>query len=938
MSMDKEHLSKALFLVDGSGFIFRAYHALPPLTRKDGTPVGAVLGFTNMFMKLLTDYKAGAVAVIFDAARTNFRNEIYDQYKANRDETPEDLVPQFPLIREATEAFGLPSLELEGYEADDLIATYARLAEEEGRPVVIVSSDKDLMQLVRDNVCMMDPMKGSFVCAPEVMDKFGVTPDKVVDVQALCGDSIDNVPGVPGIGIKTAALLINEYGDLETLLERAEEIPQNKRRETLIENAEMARISKKLVTLDDKVDVPVSIEGLKLEDPFTDKLVEFLQDQGFKSVVTRLRSMMDLPESETESTGPEGSAAQDSETGRPVFIPKMPPVKDNKYVLVDTEQLLTEWVEKLSQAKHFAIDTETTSLTPAKAELVGISLSVEPGEAAYIPLGHKSRKTDLFDDGDGNDCVQLPMETVLSALKPILENPAILKIGQNIKYDLQMFMKHGITPQALDDTMLISYVLDGSSHAHGMDYLSDTLLGHKPIPFKDVVGTGKKQICFSETELEKALPYAAEDADITLRIWHMLKPRLVAEKMVYVYETIERPLIPVIAEMELNGIKVDRNVLHEMSTRFGKKLAELETEIHKLAGHEFNVASPKQLGQVLFDEMGLKGGKKTKTGDWSTGAALLEKLANEGHEIVVKVMEHRQLSKLKSTYTDALQEQINPDTGRVHTSFHMAGTSTGRLSSSDPNLQNIPIRTEEGREIRTAFVAEDGYKLISIDYSQIELRLAAQMADIKRLKSAFQSGADIHAATASEVFDVPLDEMTSEIRRRAKAINFGIIYGISAWGLAKQLDIEPGEAGDYIKAYFKRFPELANFMEAKKEEARSKGYVQTLFGRKCYTPGIDDKNGGIRSFAERAAINAPLQGTAADIMKLAMNDIPKALSDNNLKARLLLQVHDELILEVPEAELEKTQKIVAEVMENVAQFDIPLTAEGGIGESWAEAH
>ncbi len=926
--MPKEDLSDALYLVDGSGFIFRAYHALPPLTRKDGTPVGAVLGFTNMFVKLLKEFEAGAVAVIFDAARKNFRYDIYAEYKANRDETPEDLIPQFPLIREATEAFGLPSLELEGYEADDLIATYAKLAEAEGREVVIVSSDKDLMQLIRPGVRMLDPMKGILMGEEDVMKKFGVTPDKVVDVQALAGDSVDNVPGVPGIGVKTAALLINEYGTLEELLERAGEIKQPKRREALQEHAEMARISKRLVRLDDNVDLPISIEGLKLDNPFTEKLTNFLLEQGFKSVAARIGATLVNDNRDDESNTESPSA----------FSPTFPPIKDNKYACINDEQTLKAWIARASEAPYFAIDTETSSLTPAKADLIGISICIQPGEAAYIPLAHGSASGDLFGSINDGDIKQIPFDRALELLKPLLEDPSVLKIGQNIKYDLQMFMKHGIYPQSLDDTMLISYVLDGSSHSNGMDELSKMYLDHAPIPYKEVAGTGKSQITFAQVPIDKATEYAAEDADITLRLWHILKPRLAAEKMTSVYENIERPLIPVIAKMELNGIKVDTQILKEMSTRFGKRIIEVEKEIYKLSGHEFNVASPKQLGQVLFDELGLEGGKKTKTGDWSTSVDVLEQLVDNGNELVQKVLEFRSLSKLKSTYTDSLQNEINPSTGRVHTSFHMAGTSTGRLSSSDPNLQNIPIRTQEGREIRTAFIADEGHALLSVDYSQIELRLAAVIAEIAKLKKAFKDGLDIHAATASEVFDVPMADMTSDIRRKAKAINFGIIYGISAWGLAKQLGIENGEAASYIKAYFARFPELADYMEQKKAEARDNGFVKTWFGRKCYTGSIHDKNPARRNFSERAAINAPLQGTAADIMKLAMNKIPKALEKAKLNAKLLLQVHDELILEVPNDELEKTDRLIKDIMESVVAFDIPLIAESGTAKSWAEAH
>ena len=930
MSDDSE-----LFLIDGSGFIFRAYFAMAygrqsGMTNPDGVEVGAVYGFTNMLLKMLRDYHAPYIAVIFDAARANFRNDIYPEYKANRDETPEDLIPQFPLIREATQAFDMPALEMEGYEADDLIATYTRLAREAGKKVVIVSSDKDLMQLVGDGVRMLDPMKGKWIGEKEVQEKFGVGPEKVVDVQSLAGDSVDNVPGVPGIGIKTAAQLINEFGSLEELLERAGEIKQNKRREKLIEHAQDARISKKLVALDDHAPVPLSLDALKTHDPDKPELMAFLQKHAFNSIIKRLGG---------ETVKIDGNAQ--NKTEREEEIETLPPVSDNDYTLVNDVKTLERWVEMARGSGVLAVDTETTSLTPAKAKLVGISISPVVGKAAYIPLGHV-QGGDLF--GDGADAPpQMDKEEALKTLKPLLEDKAVMKIGHNMKYDWQMFAKEGIEITPCDDTMLMSYVLDGASHGHGMDYLSESLLGHVPIKYEEVAGKGKAQVTFDQVAIKDALDYAAEDAEITLRLHKVLKPRLEQERMLGVYETIERPLIPVIARMELAGVKVDPAVLREMSADFGKKLVALEAEIHKMAGREFNVASPKQVGEVLFDELGLQGGKKTKTGVHSTSVDVLEKLALEGHEIVQKILEHRGLAKLKSTYTDALQEEINPASGRVHTSYHMTGTSTGRLASSDPNLQNIPIRTEEGRKIREAFVAKEGCVLVSVDYSQVELRLAAEMAGVEALKEAFREKQDIHALTASRVFGVPLDQVTPEIRRQAKAVNFGIIYGISGFGLARQLGCPVGEANDFIKRYLARFHEIETYMEETKEKAKRDGFVTTLYGRKCYIPGIQDKNPMRVRGAERQAINAPLQGTAADIMKIAMSRMEKALKQAGLSARMLLQVHDELIFEVPEAEAGKTIDIVRDVMENAfkingVSIDTPLTAEAGTGKNWADAH
>jgi DNA polymerase-1 len=954
-----------LYLVDGSGFIFRAYYAMAysgrgAMTNPAGVPVGAVYGFTSMILKMLKDYHAPYMAVIFDAARKNFRNDIYPEYKANRDETPEDLKPQFPLIRKATEAFDIPAISLEGFEADDLIAAYTKLARAEGKRVVIVSSDKDLMQLVGEGVRMLDPMKGEFIGPDQVMEKFGVTPDKVVDVQALAGDTSDNVPGVPGIGIKTAAQLINEFGTLENLLTRAGEIKQDKRRETIITNADKARISKKLVMLDANAPVPVALSDLKTHDPKKPDLIAFLKEHAFNSILKRLDISIDV----IPSAAPEGAKSRDLNSALSRLDPSTslrstqddigntpPPIVQNQYILINDEDTLKQWIAKATEEGVVCIDTETTGLTPAKAGLVGISLCVKPGRAAYIPLGHVKELGDLFSapspliplpEGRGikgeGDTIQLDKNTVLTLLKPLLEDPSVLKIAHNFKYDWQMFAKEGIRVTPCDDTMLMSYVLDGSSHGHGMDELSALFLNHKTITYDEVAGKGKNRVTFDRVPIDRALNYAAEDADITLRLHKILKPRLTLEKMTSVYENIERPLIPVIAEMELAGIKVDPAFLKTMSTDFGKKLLELETEIHTLAGHEFNVASPQQVGAVLFDEMGLAGGKKTKGGAASTSVDVLEKLADEGHEIVKKILEYRQLSKLKSTYTDALQEQINPATGRVHTSFAMAHTNTGRLSSSDPNLQNIPIRTEEGRKIREAFIAEKGHVLLSVDYSQVELRLAAAIAGIEALKQAFREEKDIHAITAAQVFGIPLDQVTSDIRRNAKAVNFGIIYGISGWGLAKQLGVPQSDANEFIRRYLARFPELQNYMEARKAEAKEFGFVKTVHGRKCMMGGIHDKNPAVRNFAERQAINAPLQGTAADIMKIAMARMPAALARENLHARMLLQVHDELVFEVPEDEIEQTKSVVVSVMENVIDLGAPLKAEAGAGASWGKAH
>ncbi len=917
-------------LVDGSGYIFRAYHALPALARKsDGLLVGAVAGFCNMLNRLVDDAMADDdirhLAVVFDTARRSFRNEIYPEYKAHRPPPPEDLVPQFPLVRDATRAFNVPCVEMEGFEADDLIATYADLAVAAGYEVVIVSSDKDLMQMVGERVSMRDPMKQTVIREEQVVEKFGVGPDKVIDVQALAGDSSDNVPGVPGIGVKTAAELIGAYGDLETLLDRAGEIKQPKRRQTLLENAGLARVSRELVTL--KRDVPVEdgIEALELRPPDPDTLFAFLDEMELASLSARLRARLGKKAGETVAplaSEPEG---------------------DREYVAIQDEEALGVWVAAAEAKGTVAVDTETTSLDVMRAALVGVSLSVEPGKACYVPLGHTGAagQGDLGLDTEPRDDgvpAQIPFDRAVGILRPLLENPGVLKIGQNIKYDMAVFAKYGVELGPVDDTMVLSFVLEGGLHGHGMDELSERHLGIKPISYKDVAGTGKARITFDKVPLDKAVDYAAEDADMIARLHRLLKPRLVSERLVGVYETIERPLVPVLVGMERAGIRVDPEKLKILGDDFDMRMSRLVGEIHGLAGREFNVGSPRQLGEVLFDEMGLPGGRKGKTGAYATGADVLEDLAALGHEIPRLVLDWRQLSKLKGTYTDALQAQIDAETGRVHTSFQMAAASTGRLASTDPNLQNIPVRTEEGRKIRQAFVPADGCKFLSADYSQIELRLLAHTADIGTLKDAFRAGADIHALTASEVFGVPMEGMDPTVRRGAKAINFGIIYGISPFGLARQLAIPQREAKAYIEAYLERYPGIRDYMESTKEFARRNGYVTTLFGRRVHVPSLRDKNPARRNFGERAAINAPLQGSAADIIKRAMARIPKAFKREKLSARMLLQVHDELLFDVPEAEIGRTASVVKEVMESAARLSVPLTVDTGVGDNWDEAH
>jgi DNA polymerase-1 len=912
---------RQLCLVDGSGYIFRAFHGLPMMSRPDGTPVNAVYGFTTMLMKLLLENKCSHLAVIFDAGRETFRNKIYPQYKAHRPDPPEELIPQFGLIRDAVRAFGVPSIEMPGYEADDLIATYAKLAEADGAEVVIWSADKDLMQLVRDGVSMMDPLKNKSIGPAEVFEKFGVTPDKVIDVQALAGDPTDNVPGVPGIGVKTAAQLLDEYGDLDSLLARASEIKQPKRRETLMNNAEAARISRELVRLKDDVPVTEAWGDFATCPPDPQALFSFIDQQGFRSLKMRVESVY----------GPAPAAAHaDSEIPAPV---------ETDYKLVTTEADLAAWIAAASRAGHVAFDTETNSLNAMRCGLVGFSLSIEPGRACYVPLMHSTGATqgDLLSAPAESGPKLIPEKTAIAMLKPLLEDPAVLKIAHNMKFDAMVMAVRGIDIAPYDDTMLISYVLDSSAHGHGMDELSDLMLGHKTIPFSEVCGTGKNQITFDRVPLDKALAYAAEDADITLRLHRLLKPRLQAEHTLTVYETMDRPLSAVLRHMEQAGIKIDRAELSTMSIEFGRRMETLEREAYELAGEVFNVGSPKQLGDILFDRLGLPGGKKGKTGAYATGADVLEGLA-QLHPLPAKVLEWRQIAKLKSTYADTLVDQINPGTGRVHTSFAMASTSTGRLASSDPNLQNIPIRTEEGRRIRRAFIAEPGHLLVSADYSQIELRLVAHVAGIEGLKQAFHDGADIHAITASQVFGVPVEGMDPMIRRRAKAINFGIIYGISAFGLAQQLGISNGEAKQFIDAYFARFPEIKTYMESTRELARRTGRVTTLFGRHCIINGITDKNPAMKAFAERAAINAPIQGGAADIIKRAMVRLPDALTGEGLSARMLLQVHDELVFEVAEGELDATKSVIKRVMEGAAHLSVPLLVEIGAAKTWAEAH
>ncbi|MBI2717878.1 MAG: DNA polymerase I [Rhizobiales bacterium] len=986
--MAKSHALKPgdhLYLIDGSGYIFRAYHALPPLTRKsDGLPVGAVQGFCNMLWKLLKETNAGQkpthLAVIFDKSSKTFRNDIYPDYKAHRPEPPADLRPQFGLIKQATRAFNIAAIEQDNYEADDLIATYARQAAEAGATCRIVSSDKDLMQLVRPGVALYDTMKDKEIGEAEVLEKFGVPPNKVIEVQALSGDSVDNIPGVPGIGIKTGAQLINEYGDLETLLSRAPEIKQQKRRENLIEFAEQARLSKKLVTLDDHVPVEHDVGSFAVDQPRAQQLIGFLKTLEFSSFTKKVAGELDAdmaaidpvpveikywpPDdsssplageegthrvSDGEVRGRAGAAMAPSSPASPDLLPqgeegnaalRAIPINHADYETVTSLDRLKAWIAAAFDEGTIAVDTETDSLDAMQAGLVGVSLAAAPGKACYIPLAHRAEGGGLF----GGEAIagQIDRDKALALLKPMLEDSSILKIGQNLKYDIEVFVRHGIDVAPIDDTMLISYVLESGDVGHGMDELSERHLGHKPIAFKEVAGSGKSAITFDRVAIDRATRYAAEDADVTLRLWLLLKPQLLAKHKLTVYETLERPLVSVLARMERRGILVDPQVLKKLSNEFSAAAAAIETNVYELAGERFNIASPKQLGDILYGRMGLAGGRKTATGAWSTDSDALEDLAAQGVELARRVLDWRQLAKLRSTYTDALPGYINPDTGRVHTSYAMAATSTGRLASTDPNLQNIPVRTEEGRKIRQAFIAPPGSKLISADYSQIELRVLAHVADIAQLRQAFADGLDIHAMTASEMFGVPVKGMDAAVRRRAKAINFGIIYGISAFGLANQLSISRDEAGDYIRTYFKRFPGIRDYMEATRKLARDQGYVETIFGRRCHFPRINSPNPSERAFLERAAINAPIQGAAADVIRRAMVRMEDALAAAGLGAKMLLQVHDELIFESADAEVEKTMTVVKHVMEKAPEpavkLSVPLQVDARAAHNWEEAH
>lgn len=967
-----------LFLVDGSAYIFRAYHALPPLTRKsDGMPVGAVSGFCNMLWKLVEETKDTSVgvvpshfAVIFDHSSTTFRNALYDGYKANRPAPPEDLVPQFALIREAVRAFDLPCIEKQGFEADDLIATYTKKALEAGGDVTIVSSDKDLMQLVGPCVTLYDQMKDKRLGPAEVFEKFGVYPEKMIDLQALVGDASDNVPGVPGIGPKTAAQLLEEFGDLETLLSRAGEIKQAKRRENLTQFAHQARLSQRLVTLDDNTPLDVPLEELSIREPDGEKLIGYLKAMEFTTLTRRVSAKLgteaaSVPAAEVDVTAPArgpdldpgGIPGGDKSDAHLPLTPaafaagRMAEMADTRfdrsaYATIRDLETLDRWIERARETGLMAFDVETTALDAMNADIVGLAIAVAPGEAAYIPLAHVAEgEGDLLGGGDAasGPGIQIPEAEALARLAPALTDPAILKIGQNFKFDYLVMLQRGIAIQPFDDTMLISYALDASSSldGHGMDELSERFLGHKPVSYKELCGSGKGAKAIAACTVEKVTEYAAEDADVTLRLWEVLKPRLVADGLVHVYERLERPLVPVLARMEQRGIKVDRQILSRLSGRFAQKAAALEADIHALAGESFNPGSPKQLGEILFGKLGLPGGKKTRTGQWSTDARTLEDLAAEGHDLPRHIVDWRQITKLKGTYTDALPLHMDA-AGRIHTSYSMASTTTGRLSSSEPNLQNIPVRTEEGRAIRTAFVADGGTRLVSADYSQIELRILAHMADIPQLAQAFRDGIDIHAMTASEMFGVPVEGMEPSVRRRAKAINFGIIYGISAFGLAAQLSIPREEAGLYIRRYFERFPGIRDYMDATKARAKADGYVETLFGRRAHYPDIRHSNPSVRAFNERAAINAPIQGTAADIIRRAMIRMEGELAAAGLSARMLLQVHDELVFEVPEDEVEATIPLVRRVMENAADpvvtLSVPLVVDARAAANWEEAH
>ena len=933
MKFGKDH---HLHLIDGSAFIFRAYHALPPLTRSsDGLPIGAVSGFCNMLFRYIQNNTgvdaATHAAVIFDHSGKSFRNDIYKDYKANRPPAPEDLVPQFPLTRDATNAFNISCKEVVGFEADDIIATLACQAREAGGRVTIISSDKDLMQLVGDGVEMFDAMKNRRINRDAVVEKFGVNPELVVDVQALAGDSVDNVPGAPGIGVKTAAELINIFGTLENLLDNAHEIKQPKRRETLINFADQIRISKQLVKLDCAMKLDFAIDDLVVSPPRIDVLVEFLKKMEFRTILKRVSEQFNVEIVEL----PPSNKKLNEKNEENIYGP----ITTKNYETVRSIERLKQWIEDIRYHGYVAFDTETTGLDETKAELVGISLCIKPGYACYIPVGHKEGEPadGLF--GSSKLCAnQIAIGVVTELIGPVLSDPAVLIVGQNIKYDIKILSKYGLAFEAIDDTMLMSYALHGGIHRHSMDTLSEKYLGHTPVSIKSLIGTGKSAITFDFVPIDEASNYAAEDADITIRLWKLFKPKLHLSKVTKVYETLERPLIPVLSDMELLGIKVDRDTLVRMSNSFSQKMAHLEEEIYSLAGETFNVGSPKQLGEILFYKLGYASGAKGKTGAYSTGADVLADLATE-YDLPRKVIDWRQVSKLKSTYTDALQDHINPASGRVHTSYVIAGANTGRLASADPNLQNIPIRSEEGRRIREAFIAETGKVLVSLDYSQIELRILAHVASIDSLKKAFRDGLDIHAMTASEMFNVPLDEMTSEIRRQAKAINFGVIYGISGFGLARNLRIPRSDAQAFIDRYFERFPGIKEYMDETIRFAKEKNYVETLFGRIIHTLEINAK-GPNAGFAKRAAINAPIQGTAADIIRRAMIRMPSAIS--HLNAKMLLQVHDELLFEVDQGDVEALISVAKSIMEEASypavKLDIPILVDAGHGENWAQAH
>ena len=924
--MDKIKKTDHFYLIDGSGYIFRAYYALPPLTRKsDGMPTGAVSGFCNMLFKLLEDSKSkdnkdkpSHFAVIFDSARKNFRNEIYSDYKANRSDAPDDLIPQFDYIRKSVSAFNLPSIELINYEADDLIATYSEMVLNEGAKVTIISSDKDLMQLYKKNVRIYDPMKNKFITQEDINNKFGVTPDKIVDVQALAGDSSDNVPGVPGIGIKTAAELINQYGNLDNLLKRAKEIKQNKRRETLIENKNKAIISKKLVTLKNDVPVKNKITEFSLKDVDKEKLYGFLREMEFN----RLLSSVISTYGEIKFSSNKQTFLKNDKTHK---------ISNLNYQLIGNEDEIKKWLMEAEEQGELSIDTETSSLDPHQAKLVGISLSTKIGKACYIPLNH-------------NKGQNLKEESVIKLLKPVLEDKSVKKIGQNIKFDYIIFYKRNIDMNSIEDTMLMSYVLDAGKNRHNMDTLSEIHLNHKPIAFKDLVGTGKKQINFSEVDIKKAKDYACEDADVTYRLYKIFLKNLNSEKLNNIYEIFEKPLIKILASMEINGIKLDESFLKTISIKFEKKIKLLEKEIYKISQKEFKIGSTKQLGEIMYNELKISSLKKTKKGSFATSANVLEDLAFKGHALPKLVLEWRQITKLKNTYSDSLQEHINPITKRVHTSFLLAATTTGRLASSDPNLQNIPIKSEEGKEIRKAFISEKGFTLLSADYNQIEMRILADLADVKELKKAFKNNDDIHTLTASQVFNIDVKKVDKDIRRKAKAINFGIIYGISQYGLAKQINVSNNEAEEFLNSYFLKFPEIKDYMVSTIKFCRKTGYVNNIFGRRTHVTGINDKNYNIRNFQERAAINAPIQGSASEIMRLAMIKLNKELQNwKNSKLKILLQIHDELLFEVPNNDLKNISKIIKQVMTGVANsdfhsFSTPLTVEINTGENWGILH